>query len=117
MGVYMPGKRIYQIGFGLTGLLFLLSIQVFLASMKRCVLNSGMPYSDEDVNELDSMISYLLENRNSIGLREWGGLFSLRLSRGNVKFVIFHTEKNKEAGQKILKRLECFCPACLDVEP
>ena len=84
----------------------LLSLNVFLTSMKKCVLNSGIPYNDEDVNELDSMISYLLENRNSIGLREWGGLFSLRLSRGNVKFVIFHTEKNKEAGQKILKKLE-----------
>ena len=87
----------------------LLLLQVFLESIKNYVLNSGttgITYNDEDVKELDSSISFLLENRNSIGLRDWGGLFSLKRSRKNVRLVIFHTERNKSGGQKILKRLD-----------
>ena len=84
----------------------LLLLQDFLASIKNNILNSDITYSDEDVEELDSSISFLLENRNSIGLRDWGGLFSLKRSRKNVRLVIFHTEKNKSGGQKILKRLD-----------
>ena len=84
----------------------LLLLQEFLASITNHILNSGIPYNDEDVKALESWISFLLEKRNSIGLKDWGGLFSLKRSRKNVKFVIFHTEKNKKAGQQILKRLE-----------
>ena len=76
----------------------------FLESVKNNVLDSGITYNDEDIQELDSFITFLLENRSSIGLRDWGGLFSLKRERRNAKFVIFHTEKNKQAGQKILER-------------
>ena len=88
------------------GQINLLLLQAFLASIKDYVLNSGMPYNDEDVKDLDALTSFLLEKRNSIGLRNWGGLFSLKQSQRNAKFVIFHTQKNERGGQKILKRLE-----------
>ena len=78
----------------------LLLLQDFLASIKNNILNSDITYSDEDVEELDSSISFLLENRNSIGLRDWGGLFSLKRSRKNVRLVIFHTEKTKAEDKK-----------------
>ena len=83
-----------------------LLLKAFLKSITNHVFNSGIPYNDEDVEDMESLISFLLENRNSIGLRHWGGLFTLKRSRKNVKLVIFHTEQNKKAGQKILKRLE-----------
>ena len=81
-------------------------LKAFLEAIKNYLINSGITYNDEDVKEFDSSISFLLENRNSIGLRDWGGLFSLKRSRKNVRLVIFHTEKNKSGGRQILKRLD-----------
>lgn len=84
----------------------LILLQNFLTTIKNNTLNSGLLYNDEEVKELDSLLSFLLRNRNSIGLRDWGGLLSLKRSRKNVKLVVFHTEKNKSGGEKILQRLE-----------
>ena len=78
----------------------------FLATIKKYLLNSDITYNNDDVEELDNLISFILENRNVIGLRDWGGLFSLKRNRRHVKLVIFHTEKNKGGAEQILGRVE-----------
>ena len=75
-----------------------LLLKKYLTFIKENVLNLKISASEEEQQDLDDFIIFLLRDRTNMkGLEKWGGLFTLKRTTSNHILVeVFHTEKKKE---------------------
>ena len=75
-----------------------LLLKKYLTFIKENVLNLKISASEEEHQDLDDFIIFLLRDRTNMkGLEKWGGLFTLKRTTSNHILVeVFHTEKKKE---------------------
>lgn len=96
-----------------------LLLKKYLSVIKENILNlnqiRGGSISEEDQQDLDDFINFLLKDRTNMkGLEKWGGLFTLSRTKNNHILVeVFHTEKKKEFYKQFHSTIEVLPDAPL----
>ena len=85
-----------------------LLLKKYLSVIEENILNLKISTSKEDQKDFDDFIYYLLQDRaNMVGLKEWGGLFTLKRTRKkHILVEVFHTEKKKEIYKQFHATIE-----------
>ena len=66
----------------------------YLDVIKYRLLNVNMPYTDEDVIDLEGFLIFLKGRRSGLNLNKWGGVLTLKRIHKQLSVSLFHTKKN-----------------------
>ena len=73
-----------------------LMLKKYFLAVKENILSQNLSSSEEDLKDMNDLITFLEDRKAIAGLEKWGGLFTLKRKNHRIVLDVFHTNKNQE---------------------